>query len=140
MRKRILVVDDEPLITKVMSIILRATDAYEVETCNDPLEAYARVMTNRYDLLVLDVQMPLAGDQLSASIGLAIEEGIIDYKPKVLLISGALSNEELFNMRRSVDAATFLMKPFHPGTLQQVVSTVLDIGSSVLDERVFMAA
>ena len=140
MKKRILVVDDEPQITKIISVILRGTDAYEVETCNDPLEAYARVMTNRYDLLILDVQMPLAGDQLSASIENAVAEGLLDYHPKVLLISGALSNQEMFRMRHDVDATTFLMKPFHPGTLQQIVSTVLELGRSVIEQSAFMAA
>jgi DNA-binding response OmpR family regulator len=135
MIKRILVVDDEPHITKIISVILRCTDAYEVETCNDPLEAYARVMTKRYDLLILDVQMPLAGDQLFDAIGTAVETGMTDYKPKVLLISGGLSVQELYRMRKKVEATTFLMKPFHPGTLQKIVSVVLDLVTSRVDHR-----
>ncbi|MDB6024100.1 MAG: sensor signal transduction histidine kinase/response regulator [Verrucomicrobiales bacterium] len=140
MRKRILVVDDEPQITKIISLILRGADAYEVETCNDPLEAYARVMTNSYDLLILDVQMPLAGDQLSASIQTAVEEGMTNYKPKILLISGALSGEQMFNMRHDIDATTFLMKPFHPGTLQQIVATVLNGLTALVEPPSILAA
>ncbi len=125
MRKRILVVDDEPQITRIVSMILRASDAYEVETCNDPLEAYAKAVTTKYDLLILDIQMPLAGDQLYATIQMAAEDGQTTFRPNVLLMSGAVSNQELIKRHQDVSSTAFLMKPFHPGTLQRMVSTLL---------------
>ena len=127
MRKRILVVDDDPAITKIMGMILRSVDWFDVETTNDPLEGYARMFLREYDLLILDVQMPLAGDTLSECITSAVAEGLLPKQPKIVLISGALKNETLIGMSQAMSAATFLMKPFHPATLQQIVSTVLEL-------------
>jgi two-component system KDP operon response regulator KdpE len=54
---RILVVDDEPQIRRVMRITLIA-DGYEVDDARNGDEALDHIRTAKYDLILLDVNMP----------------------------------------------------------------------------------
>ena len=55
--KKILVVDDDPIVCKLASGILKQ-NGFEVSTVNDGLDAMNQVKKNAPDLLVLDVMMP----------------------------------------------------------------------------------
>ena len=57
MGKKILVVDDEPDIVKVVQLRLKAS-GYDVITANDGEEGLKKVKEERPDLVVLDVMMP----------------------------------------------------------------------------------
>jgi two-component system aerobic respiration control sensor histidine kinase ArcB len=57
-RKRILIVDDDPDITKTFSLTLEDSGEYDVGTYNDALIALANFSPGYYDLIPLDVQMP----------------------------------------------------------------------------------
>ncbi len=59
MGKKILVVDDSALMRKVACDIIKSDGRYdEPERCRDGEEALALVMKNKYDAIVLDVNMP----------------------------------------------------------------------------------
>ncbi len=55
--KRILVVDDEPDVTELVSYHLRR-EGYEVAVINDPLEIMGKARAFNPDLFVLDIMMP----------------------------------------------------------------------------------
>jgi two-component system phosphate regulon response regulator PhoB len=55
--KRILVVDDEPDVTELVSYKLKRA-GYEVEVINDPLEIMGKAREFAPDLFVLDIMMP----------------------------------------------------------------------------------
>jgi DNA-binding NtrC family response regulator len=57
MKKRILLVDDEKNILKVMSASLRK-EGYEVETARSGEEAIGKIGTNRYSLIITDYKLP----------------------------------------------------------------------------------
>jgi two-component system KDP operon response regulator KdpE len=59
-KTKILVVDDNPTIRKGLSIRLRA-NGYEVLFAEDAISATAALITERPDLVVLDLGLP-AGD------------------------------------------------------------------------------
>ena len=62
--KRILIVDDEPDVTELVSYQLRAK-GYTVETLNNPTQSIARIRTFQPDLIILDVMMPeISGIQI----------------------------------------------------------------------------
>lgn len=68
MARRILVVDDEAVICDSITRILRL-DHYEVETTIKAEEALARFQTGKFDLVIIDYQMPvMKGDKLAAAI------------------------------------------------------------------------
>ncbi len=57
MGKKILVVDDELIIVKMLEKGL-SRQGYEVSTANDGVQALHRVRQNRPDLIILDIMMP----------------------------------------------------------------------------------
>jgi CheY-like chemotaxis protein len=57
-KNKILIVDDDPEITKTFTMVLEDSGLYEVDSYNDPLIALQNFETNFYDLLLLDIRMP----------------------------------------------------------------------------------
>ena len=57
MPKRILIVDDEPLIVKGLKYSLEQ-DGYETESAQDGEEAVSKFFAGQYDLVLLDVMLP----------------------------------------------------------------------------------
>ena len=59
MPDRILVVDDEPNMLRLLKTILMDKTGYEVTTTNNPLEVSKLLQEGHYDLVVTDLKMPL---------------------------------------------------------------------------------
>ena len=57
LRKRILIVDDDPAIIKLLHNLLSNKD-YEVITAKDGVEAMIQVKAHKPDMIVLDIMMP----------------------------------------------------------------------------------
>lgn len=76
-RYRVLVVDDEPLLCRMVSVMLKRI-GYEIRTANNGAEALRAVAEQKPDLITLDVMMPdisgldvarrLRADESTASI------------------------------------------------------------------------
>jgi DNA-binding response OmpR family regulator len=56
-QKRILVVDDEPDLTRLCSLALKY-HGYNVDTFNDSEEVLSNFQLDYYDLVILDIKMP----------------------------------------------------------------------------------
>ena len=68
-KKRILVVDDEPAVTRVIARFLENTGRYEAIKVNDPLRAVEIAKAFAPQLAVLDIVMPgLDGGELLARL------------------------------------------------------------------------
>ena len=68
-KKRILVVDDQPMNTELIKILLERTDEYLVREENDPKAALNAAVEFEPHLILLDVIMPgMDGGILAASI------------------------------------------------------------------------
>jgi CheY-like chemotaxis protein len=81
-KNKILIVDDDPEITKTFTMVLEDSGLYEVDSYNDPLIALQNFEPNLYDLLLLDIRIPnMNGFELYDKI----EK--IDNKVKVCFIS-----------------------------------------------------
>lgn len=57
-KKRILLVDDEPDITLTFKIALESTGLFEVYTFNEALQALANFKSGFYHLVLTDIKMP----------------------------------------------------------------------------------
>jgi CheY-like chemotaxis protein len=127
MKKRILVVDDEELVARLVGAILKSTDRYEVETSTNPYEAYARASAQRYDLLISDVQMPgLDGSKLFLCLGLDLDNFTrLPNAPKLLLMSGALTEQALEAKQAFLGNVGCLQKPFSSAVLLAKVEAIL---------------
>src|SRR5208282_3940485 len=59
MPERILVVDDEPNMLRLLKTILMDKTGYEVTTTNNPLEVSKLLQEDHYHVVITDLKMPL---------------------------------------------------------------------------------
>jgi len=119
---RILVVDDEPMIRTLITLLLRKF-GYQVESAEDGAVAWEALQTKPYDLLITDHNMPkITGVELikhlrSARMALP-----------VVMVAGILPEEELAQ-NPSLHLAATLPKPFGLADLLDTVSNALHMAA-----------
>jgi two-component system, OmpR family, response regulator ChvI len=120
-KNKILIVDDDPDITKTFSLVLEDSGLYEVDTYNDPQVALQNFRPNFYDLLLLDVRMPrMTGFELYDNM----EK--IDNKVKVCFISAYdVKDKALREQFPSLQVKCFLPKPIAVSKLIKTLETEL---------------
>lgn len=118
---RILVVDDDPGLRRVIDRILSSAAAYQVASVSGASEAMARLEEEEFDLALVDVRLK-DGDGYSLCQEIRARRPATD----VILITGSLSepDEKLF---RSLEegAFYFLFKPFDRRVLLALVERCL---------------
>ena len=116
---RILICDDEPLISSSIKSLLEFGSNYQIQTINNPLEALRLIHDNPPDLVIIDVMMPeMTGFQVLDSIN----RNIID--TAFVFVTGETSIEAAIEAIRK-GASDFLRKPFEPEELIIRVRKVL---------------
>ncbi len=136
--KRILVVDDEPQITRMLRASLQSS-GYEVTVANNGMEAYTRFMNDRPELIITDLAMPeMNGIELTQAVRkvsqtpiivlsvresdqmkiTALDEGADDYLTKPFSMPELLARVRA-HLRRAIDA--------------QPVESHLEIGDFIID-------
>jgi DNA-binding response OmpR family regulator len=105
-----LIVDDEPDITSSLKIGLEyyEDDEFKVDTFNDPIEALSNYKTGHYDLLLLDIKMPIMD-----GFDLYHEIKKIDDNVKILFLTASEMYYEEFRIKQycELDKNIFLRKP-----------------------------
>ena len=119
LNKRILVVEDEPLVREVISVYL-STDNHEVTTAVNGADGLEKYRSGTYDLVLTDRAMPqMNGDQLAEAIKK------IDPEKPVILLTGfgdiMLGSGE---KPRGVDLV--LSKPFTMSQLRDAIGRFID--------------
>jgi two-component system, OmpR family, response regulator len=115
-KKRILVVDDEPSITRLLKLNLERTGEYEVATENVPYAALAAAEAFQPDLLLLDVLMPgLDGGTLASQVQTSPKlKGL-----PIVFLTAAVTRKEVRAHGGRVGGQPFLAKPVN---LQEVLA------------------
>jgi two-component system OmpR family response regulator len=107
-KKRILVVDDEPSITRLLKLNLEQTGNYLVQTQNSSKAALAAAGEFRPDLILLDVMMPdMNGGELAA----AFQASPVTKLVPIVFLTAAVTKEEVRARRGLVGGLPFLAKP-----------------------------
>lgn len=107
-KKRILVVDDEPSITRLLKLNLEQTNDYVVRAENDSEVAVAAAEEFQPDLILLDVMMPgLDGGELASRF---------EANPKlksvpIVFLTAAATKSEVYARGGKVGGLRFLAKP-----------------------------
>lgn len=115
MPERILIVDDEPDILKLLSMIIRDNNPYEVTTTNNPLEALELAKKGGFDLLIADLKMPaLNGIELLESVKRFNEE-----IPTIIITAYGTVETAIEIMQKG--AFDFITKPFRK---EQILFTI----------------
>ena len=117
-RRRILIVDDEPLITEVLGEHFKSD--FEVERALNGTDALTAVVRQRPDLVLLDINMPrMNGVEVLRDIK-QIDETII-----VIMVT---ANEQVALAAESLKSGAFgyVPKPFDFRYLDHMVATLFD--------------
>jgi DNA-binding NtrC family response regulator len=113
-RARILVVDDDESIRKVLATILEE-EGYAVDTAKNGKEAITKSRKNVYNLALIDIRLPdIEGTKLLAKVK--------DTTPKMrkIIITGYPSVQNAIEALNK-DADAYILKPFN---LDKVLATI----------------
>ncbi len=120
MGRKILVVDDELDIRMVLEEILRGQD-FDVETAENGEEALKKLERNSYDLMVLDIMMPVMdGYQLLENLSDEIKA-----KMPVIMLTAKATDEDVMGGYKK-GACYYIVKPFDNVTLINAILYMLD--------------
>jgi two-component system, chemotaxis family, chemotaxis protein CheY len=117
---RILAVDDSPSMRQMVSIAL-AQAGHDVASASDGVEALRIAGSERFDLVITDVNMPnMDGITLVREL-----RGKSTYKFTPLLVLTTEATTERKQQGRDAGATGWLVKPFNPERLLATVARVL---------------
>ena len=111
---RVLIVDDEPDILLMLRVNLEA-DGFETALAADGETALQRVADDHFDLMLLDVMMPVMDGW-----GVLENLGRVPDPPKVIVVSAKSSERDITRAIES-GALDYLTKPFSPAELGVLV-------------------
>lgn len=127
---RILVIDDDENITKVVAAILR-DKGYSVDIAGSGNEAIKKTQKNHYDLMLIDIRLPdIDGTELLTKIR--------DTTPKIrkIIVTGYPTlNNAVTAVNKGADA--YVMKPFD---VEKMLETVKEQLEKQMQERKFTEA
>lgn len=118
MKKRILVVDDDPMMTSLVTNNLEQTGLYEVRTENLGRRAIEAAREFRPDLILLDVMMP---DMLGTEIAAQLQADPVLRTTKFIFLTGVVTKSEEKRSAGQIGGHTFVAKPFSAENLRRVV-------------------
>ena len=120
MPDRILVVDDEPNMLRLLKTILMDKTGYEVTTTNNPLEVSKLLQEGHYDLVVTDLKMPLV-DGIDL---IGIVKNIEAAMPIIVITAyGTIETAEEAIQKGAYD---FITKPFRKETILITIKRALE--------------
>ncbi len=129
--KRILVVDDESSIRRLLNVALTGR-GFEVLEAEDGLQALGLIAAEKPDLVVLDVMMPgMTGHQVHDKLRQNPETKELP----ILFLSAAGTFEEQHREIAADPFSDYLPKPFKPSEVADHISAMLDPARRAEHER-----
>jgi putative two-component system response regulator len=123
MKKRILVVDDEPEFTSLLKLSLESHGYYEVREENDAESVRAAAREFDPDLVVLDIMMPkLEGNEVAASL----RADPMTRDVPILFLTALVSQEDAPLGACSSGGNTFLPKDIRLDKLMRCIEDKID--------------
>lgn len=127
-RKKILIIDDDPSFLEICSAILEESD-YQVDTASSSKEGLEKLVSERPDLLLLDIMMATMDEGLSFATYMRQREDLS--KIPIMIVSAQPDAEKGY--QRSVDkemdwisADMFMEKPINPQDLLHNVRLLIE--------------
>jgi len=120
MAKAVLTIDDSPSIRQMVAFTLK-NSGYEVTEAADGRDGLAKAKTRRFDLVLTDQNMPIM-DGLTLIRSLRT---MPEYKATPILMLTTESSDAMKSEGRAAGATGWLVKPFDPGKLVDVVRKVI---------------
>ena len=116
---KILLVDDDDLSRRMLGLLL-SENGYNYDTATNGIEAVTSVQSNTYDIVLMDLQMPLM-DGFEATLKIREWEVNDNHTPIVALSAMLLDNEIQKCLKVGMD--TCIEKPFDTETLFKLIDS-----------------
>lgn len=124
MAKKILIVDDDPNILKLVKTRLEAHN-YEVIAASDGEECMQKVLSDKPDLIILDILMPKA-DGYDVLVGMKEIKALTGKIPVIpVIVLTALSDPRVRGMIEKEEIKDYIVKPFNAEDLLNKVRQAL---------------
>ena len=121
-KKRVLIVDDEPKIVKIISLKLRLA-GYEVTSSTNSLEVVERIRYQKPDIVLLDIIMP-------GMDGYEVLQRVRSFSMVPIIIFTA--RHEGIEKAMRLGANDSISKPFNPDQLVEKINILLANDTSVI--------
>ena len=115
MAKKILVIDDDPVIVKYL-VTLFSDNGYEAVSATDGAEGFEMLEKEKPDLITLDLQMP---DEWGPRFYRKLSKS--EFKDVPVIVVSGLSGQHAIRK-----AAAYVSKPFDPDKLLGIVKKTID--------------
>lgn len=128
---RILVIEDEPAISKLLRVILE-NDGHEILVADDGSRGLATAVRRSPDAIILDVMMPFMD-------GFAVLEALREDERTAtipVMMLSAIQKEAVEERCYRMGAQTFVRKPFDPEMLLGILQEMLAAPSPLKVEQV----
>ena len=135
MKKKILVVDDEPQIVRLIALRLKANN-FDVVCAYDGYQCVQVAKLELPDLILLDIKMPLGG-------GIRAFENLKDiYATSIIpvIFITAFPSVEVKKQVMEMGAEDFISKPFNSEVLIEKINTLLNNKMIKSDDKLFSDA
>ncbi len=117
---KILAVDDSASIRQMVSFTIKGA-GYDVVEANDGVDALAKAKSQKFDLVITDVNMPnMDGISLIKEL-----RGLSNYKFTPLLMLTTESGGDKKAEGKTAGATGWIVKPFNPEQLLTTIKKVL---------------
>ncbi len=116
-KSKILVVDDDPKLSRLVATILNRVGGYDVFEENRPFAALATAQQYRPDLILLDIDMP---GKDGGAISRELAGDAVLSKVPVLFVTSLISSSE----SGTHNGARYLAKPVNPQLLLDTVHSL----------------
>ena len=116
MARKILIVDDEPLIVKGLKYSLEQ-DGYETDSAADGEEALAKFFQGRYDLVILDVMLPKL-DGIEVCLRIREKSSV----PIIMLTAKGEDMDKILGLEYGAD--DYMTKPFNILEVKARIKTI----------------
>ena len=120
---RILIVDDEPMITSTLATLVEMMLDYEVVTCNNPLDIVAEGYLEKeaFDLVISDFMMP-------GLDGLMLLSRILEVQPSIIpiLLTGYSDKESAIKSINELGLYYYLEKPWDNNDLIHIIQNGIE--------------
>ena len=120
--KRIMVVDDEPAIARLLKLTLEQRAGFQVHTANSGSDALLAARAFQPHLILMDIMMPhLSGAEVAAQLRL---DPLLRHTP-VIFLTAAVRKQELGGASGNIGGRTFVAKPLNVSEVLTVVERTL---------------
>lgn len=124
MSKRILVIDDEPILIDLLTHLL-VREGHQVDQAGSGLEGLKKVQDNPLDAIFVDIRMP---DINGTDFYLKVKEKSIALAKRTVFVTGDIANSRTMDFLRET-GNLYLVKPFQISSVKGILEKLFPISA-----------